>query len=45
MGRKATVFATLMMLAFAIDQVQKMCCALYRALAFGHHAPVPHDTS
>ena len=23
----ATVFATLMMLAFAIDQVQKMCCA------------------
>ena len=76
----ATVFAALMMLAFAIDQVQKMCCALfraalarkkrakyfwedlralfmsyrlpdwetlYRALAFGHHAPVPvaHDTS
>ena len=69
-----------MMLAFAIDQVQKMCCALfraarakakrekyfweslramfmsyrlpdwetlYRALAYGHHAPVPvpHDTS
>ena len=81
-GKKnlATVFAALMMLAFAIDQVQKMCCALfqaalarkkrakyfwedlralfmsyrlpdwetlYRALAFGHHAPVPvaHDTS
>ena len=76
----ATVFAALMMLAFAIDQVRKMCCALfraalarkkrakyfrrdlralfmsyrlpdwetlYRALAFGHHAPVPvaHDTS
>ena len=76
----ATVFATLMMLAFAIDQVRKMCCALfraarakakrekyfweslramfmsyrladwetlYRALAYGHHAPVPvpHDTS
>ena len=27
----ATVFAALMMLAFAIDQLQKICCPLFRA--------------
>jgi len=32
MKNLSTVFATIMMLAFLVDQVQQRCCALFRAV-------------